>query len=146
VRSLQQFSLAVEDHVPLHELRARRHIRERNNFAAMDWNRQFSRDGRRGFPVIGVLGQLRGHRMPTRQRGVAEAISQPVLIRVLMLLRPDVIEGRDGERVDGRRRKERIAAHLYRDDAHPAFAAARSEAVKMLTSPVPLLRVKRRKR
>ena len=63
-----------------------------------------------------------------------------------MLFGPDVVEGRNGECVDGRGRKERIATAKDGDDAHRPSPARGIDAEKTLTSPFPLLRVNCRNR
>ncbi len=61
---------------------------------------------------------------------VAERISQPVGVRLFTLLRANVIEGGDRQRVDRRRRKQRIAVLENGNDPHPAFPVARNRGGK----------------
>src|SRR5580698_1086448 len=77
-----------------------------------------------------MIAEGRGLGMAAGKRGVAEAGAEPVgrfgWVHVGIFFGANVIEGGDGERIDGRGRKERVAAALNGNDADPAFAAARN--------------------
>jgi hypothetical protein len=122
---LDEHAFVVEGHRPAHGTRRNRHIGERENGGAVTGDiEQGGRGGRELFSFR-LLGRGSCLGMAAGKSGVAEGGAEPVGgyvgVRAGVLFGADVVEGGDGERVDGRWGEQRIAAALDGEEADAAL-------------------------
>ena len=102
---LEQLAFAVEDHRPLHGVRGGCHVRKANDGSVLV-DEEGWRHGKGGQLLLlregGGVGDLRGS---AGKGGVAQAGTYPVGRGVELFFGADVVEGRDGEGIDGRGEK-----------------------------------------
>ncbi len=132
MRGLDQLSLLREGHGPLHRMRTRGGVVKAHHLHPVSLHLDIHRRGERRDGL--VHGGLRIQRpdlgLRASEGGVAERVSKPVGVCGFALFGPNVVEGRDGKRVDRRGRKERVAALEDGDNAYPAFAIAGNRSGK----------------
>ena len=132
MRGLDQLSLVGECHLPLHRVRTGGGIVKADDFHSLRLHLHIHRrcECRNGL----VRRRLRVHRSQlrprTRQRRIAQGVPKPVGVRRFGVFCANVIESRNRQCIDRRRREKRVSTPENGNYSDPAISIARNRRRK----------------